>query len=95
MRFNPVTDDENQKDESLVDRVRKWLDGQGYPLEMLAARESRRYGAADVQVGQFYTDPETDTPREVDVIATCSAVGQGVQRPCHSSSNATCRTAAV
>lgn len=56
-------------EESLEARVVSWLDSQGYPLEMRVAREFRRAGAT-VEVGRFYTDPETQEPREIDVVAT-------------------------
>ena len=49
--------------------VIKWLEDEGYPLEMRTARAFRRAGA-DVAISQFYEDPESHEVREIDVIAT-------------------------
>ncbi len=71
--FSFVPDDpEGPEEKPLVEKVRGWLETQGYPLELTTARKFRRNGA-EVQVGQFYTDPDTGEAREIDVIATFRA----------------------
>ena len=52
----------------MFDNVLKWLDEQGYPLEMLVARH---FHEADfyVKISDFYTDFETEKPREIDITA--------------------------
>jgi hypothetical protein len=50
-------------------KLREWLNTQGYPLELRVARAFRQAGAA-VDVGRYFRDPESQTPREIDVIAT-------------------------
>jgi hypothetical protein len=49
--------------------VREWLAKQGYPLEMAVAGAFRAAGF-EVAQSTFYTDPETDKPREIDVVAS-------------------------
>lgn len=50
------------------DSVIKWLEKQGYPLEMSVAR---RFQKADfyVKISDFYKDFETEKPREIDITA--------------------------
>lgn len=56
--------------DDLKERVSKWLEQQGYPLEMRVAQELQQAGFADrVSVGSFYEDPHTGKYREVDVVA--------------------------
>src|SRR5262249_35932003 len=54
--------------------VVKWLEKEGYPLEMRTARAFRRSGA-DVAISQFYKDHESQEVREIDVIATFGPMG--------------------
>jgi hypothetical protein len=54
---------------NMVPSVRKWLQEQGYPLEMQAASAFREVGF-EVQQSTYYQDPETDKAREIDVEAT-------------------------
>lgn len=49
--------------------IDKWLKGQGYPLEMKVASELRKAGF-DVQLSHYYTDPENEAIREIDIIAS-------------------------
>ncbi len=52
----------------VASKVRSWLEGQGYPLEMAVARAfaSKGFGVA---LSTYYDDPVTRTPRELDVRA--------------------------
>jgi len=52
----------------LKKKVTAWLETQGYPLEMRVASALREVGF-DVSQGEYYDDPETQTAREIDVIA--------------------------
>lgn len=61
-------------------RVRDWLLSQGYPLEM---RTAKVFQDADYRViqSEYYSDPESDTTREIDVYAfSQEEVGQGLIR---------------
>ena len=49
--------------------IAKWLKSQGYPLEMNVAYEFRNAGF-DVQLSHYYSDPENETIREIDVVAS-------------------------
>jgi hypothetical protein len=51
------------------DRVVKWLEEQGYPLEMRVASAMRRTGLW-VRQSAHYTDLESRKSREIDVLAT-------------------------
>ena len=55
-------------DSNVVSKLREWLDKQGYPLEMRTARAFRDTGF-DVFQSHYYSDPESDSQREMDVIA--------------------------
>ena len=48
--------------------VLKWLQGQGYPLEMLVAKSFRRAGFRVIQ-SEYYVDPDLKTEREIDLVA--------------------------
>jgi hypothetical protein len=48
--------------------IRKWLETQGYPLEMASAKIFRSEGFTVFQ-SEFYLDPQTNVYREVDVVA--------------------------
>jgi hypothetical protein len=52
----------------LTESVQKWLDDQGYPLEMRTASAFRAAGFEVRQSGQ-YADPETGKAREIDIVA--------------------------
>jgi hypothetical protein len=52
---------------SLEESVRKWLEDQGYPLEMKVA-ETLRASKLSWDHGRVYTDPFTDKVREIDVV---------------------------
>ncbi|MFL6519929.1 MAG: hypothetical protein ACJ8NS_06890 [Chthoniobacterales bacterium] len=52
----------------LEDKIRSWLDEQGYPLEMRVARAFRQVGFRVFQ-SDYYRDPQTNNEREIDVVA--------------------------
>ncbi|MEW6529336.1 MAG: hypothetical protein AB1473_00770 [Thermodesulfobacteriota bacterium] len=54
---------------ALTDEVRKWLEEQGFPLEMRVAAAFRESGF-EVRQSSHYLDPETSEDREIDVLAT-------------------------
>jgi hypothetical protein len=49
-------------------KVREWLEGSGFPLEMQAAAAFKSAGF-EVRQSSMYVDPETSKGREIDVIA--------------------------
>lgn len=53
---------------TVIENVRKWLESEGYSLEMQAASAFRAAGF-EVRQSTYYTDPETKKPREIDVEA--------------------------
>lgn len=55
--------------EDLKTKIAKWLETQGYPLEMKVASALSQQGFF-VNQSAYYTDPETNTTREIDVIAS-------------------------
>ena len=58
--------------EDLVQKIRNWLDTQGYPLEMKVARCFQKAGFR-VSSSEYYLDPDERKPREIDVIAIVHA----------------------
>lgn len=60
---------------SLEDNLRKWIDSQGYPLEMQVA-EALRAAGAFWDHGRVYEDPLTGKSREIDLIGS---FGSGIQ----------------
>jgi hypothetical protein len=56
-------------DDDLENRLRTWLERQGYPLEMQVANSFARAGFRVIQ-SEYYSDPRTNTLREVDVYAS-------------------------
>ncbi|MEH2153741.1 hypothetical protein [Nostoc sp.] len=60
------------KDE-LKNKVQAWLEDQGYPLEMKVARA---FAESDFEVRQssFYTDPESNEVREIDIVCNSTCV---------------------
>ncbi|MEP7318171.1 MAG: hypothetical protein ABI921_05510 [Panacibacter sp.] len=52
------------------DKLKDWLEKQGYPLEMRVAKELTNFGFESYQ-SHYYTDPETEKQREIDVIGNC------------------------
>jgi hypothetical protein len=63
--------------EDLKNKIRNWLDGQGYPLEMRVARAFQEVGFS-VTSSEYYIDPDEKKPREIDVIASLQDVIDGV-----------------
>ncbi|MDH3998804.1 MAG: hypothetical protein OET90_08180 [Desulfuromonadales bacterium] len=55
--------------EALEKKLAKWLETQGYPLEMKVASALSKQGFYVLQ-GAYYDDPETNTTREIDVVAS-------------------------
>lgn len=66
-----------KKEELIETKIRKWLNEQGYPLEMVVARSFQQRGFRVIQ-SDFYTDPDTGESREIDVVATRSTVVEGI-----------------
>ncbi|MFX0200815.1 MAG: hypothetical protein ACFFCW_32240 [Candidatus Hodarchaeota archaeon] len=62
--------------EDLINKVRKWLDTQGYPLEMKVARSFQNAGFR-VSSSEYYLDPDEKKPREIDVIASMDTMLAG------------------
>ena len=60
------------KKDSLKSSVRKWLDTQGYPLEMRVAHQFLEHNF-DVFQSEYYSDPESGEPREIDICAFLEA----------------------
>ena len=58
----------NDNLKSLNDKVREWLDTEGYPLEFRVAHAFRQHGFETSQ-GVYVRDPCNGVPREVDVTA--------------------------
>ena len=54
---------------NLTKKIREWLLGQGFPLEMRVATSFRKCGFEVIQ-SHFYPDPESNNYREIDVVAT-------------------------
>jgi len=57
--------------EDLKTKVYKWLLKQGYPLEMTVANAFREVGFQVTQ-SEYYSDPETEEAREIDIVASDS-----------------------
>jgi hypothetical protein len=58
--------------ENIEDKVRSWLETQGYRFELMVARAFQSTGFS-VTVSEFSRDPDTGTPREIDVVASHSS----------------------
>ena len=52
----------------MTDKIKEWLEKQGYPLEMKVAKELNNQGFESFQ-SHYYKDPETEKQREIDVVA--------------------------
>ena len=52
----------------MKDKIYKWLNEQGYPLEFKVANELRNNGFTVIQ-SEFFKDPDTAQNREIDVVA--------------------------
>lgn len=63
--------------EDLIQKIRKWLDKQGYPLEMKVARSFQEAGFR-VSSSEYYPDPDEGKPREIDVIASMEVINAGI-----------------
>jgi len=49
-------------------KISKWLKSQGYPLEMKVSSSLRKQNF-EVHQSWYYPDPETEKPREIDILA--------------------------
>jgi len=59
--------------DKLSDKVKAWIQSQGFPLEMQVANAFLKAGFRAVQA-DYYTDPDTKTSREIDVVASAQSV---------------------
>jgi hypothetical protein len=57
-----------QEKDELLPKLDEWLRREGYPFEMRVAQAFRKAGIHITQ-SDYYIDPETKTPREIDVVA--------------------------
>ena len=55
------------EDESLTNKLKAWLDKQGFPLELRVAKTLQMKGFSVVQ-SSYYNDFEENKPRETDVV---------------------------
>ncbi len=55
--------------DNLEQRVEKWINTEGYPLEFRTARALRQAGFR-VRQGYYTRDDSNETPREIDVYAS-------------------------
>ncbi|MFQ2546219.1 hypothetical protein ACK305_02845 [Aeromonas caviae] len=53
----------------LSDQVKKWVNEQGYPIEMFVAKKFRELGFRTTQ-SEYYDDPESGDNREIDIVAS-------------------------
>ena len=58
-----------QRKDDLSSKVEEWVNKQGYPFEMRVAAAFRKAGFGITQ-SDYYTDTETGTAREIDVVAS-------------------------
>jgi hypothetical protein len=75
--FDSLVKSEGHMGEDPIPRIRKWLEEQGYPLEMKVARLFQEAGFS-VSSAEYYVDPEEGKPREIDVIASMATTISGV-----------------
>jgi len=59
----------DEKSKPLEERLREWLDEEGYPLEFSTAHVFRTAGFS-VRQGTYVRSEDSETPREVDVTAS-------------------------
>ena len=53
----------------LSEEVKKWVQEQGYPVEMFVAKKFRELGFKTTQ-SEYFIDPESGDNREIDVVAS-------------------------
>lgn len=63
-----MADDDQEDGLTLDAKVANWIETTGAPVEMRAARALIEAGL-DVEQSQYYTDPASGQPREVDLVA--------------------------
>lgn len=63
--------------DDLKSKISKWLEQQGYPLEMRVASILQNCGFRVVQ-SEYYTDPESGDSREIDIVAISQREIHGV-----------------
>ena len=54
-------------------KVREWIEHQGFPLEMQVANAFLEAGFRTIQA-DYYTDPDTKASREIDVVASVQSL---------------------
>ncbi len=62
-----------QEDKNMEDKIREWLESNGYPLEMEVAKSFRNISDFQVIQSHHYVDIETEKIREIDVMAELHA----------------------
>lgn len=62
----------NQSDDSYKQKILKWLDSQGYPLEIEVAQMFEKHGF-NISISDYYQDYESGDYREIDVTASRSS----------------------
>jgi hypothetical protein len=62
------------RQETIEERIHKWLAREGYPLEMKVAQKIRNSTKLDVRQGWHYQDPESNTSREIDIICRAGEI---------------------
>lgn len=66
--FLPKMTENTKSDKSTQEKVAEWLSNEGYPLEFSTANVFRKNGF-QVHQGYYVQDVQSETPREVDVLA--------------------------
>ena len=59
--------------DELKNKVQAWIEGQGYPLEMRVA-SALIESDFEVRQSSFYSDPESNEIREIDIIGNSSEI---------------------
>lgn len=59
----------------IEDKIKEWLDSQGYPLEMRVAERFQQAGFSVLQ-SRYFNDPEENKQREIDVTAAVLKIGK-------------------
>jgi len=74
--------DEGEADPDLRQKVRKWLDHTGHPLEFRAAHALHAAGFCVTQ-GLYVPGEDPDRPREIDVVASVRPKSDLISLSCH------------
>jgi hypothetical protein len=65
----PAAEQQSEGNDDLRQKVRGWLDREGYPFELRVGQQLRRAGFFSVQYGRYFRDPETEKWRDIDLVA--------------------------